>query len=90
MYKYKIKEQGDETLKKFQDERIVAFDSLEARLEDIKKLLRQGKIETIAYYRENPTSYSVVKGTDLINDYINDIEIGRTIISWMVLTTNSY
>ena len=45
MYKYKIKEQGDETLKKFQDERIVAFDSLEARLEDIKKLLRQGKIE---------------------------------------------
>ena len=75
MYKYKIKEQGDETLKKFQDERITAFDSLEARLEDIKKLLRQGKIETIAYYRENPTSYTVVKGTDLINDYINDIEI---------------
>lgn len=75
MYKYKIKEQGDETLKKFQDERIMAFDSLEARLEDIQKLLRQGKIETITYYRENPTSYSVVKGTDLINDYINDIEI---------------
>ena len=38
MYKYKIKEQGDETLKKFQDERIVAFDSLETRLEDIKKI----------------------------------------------------
>ena len=52
MYKYKIKEQGDETLKKFQDERIMAFDSLEARLENIQKLLRQGKIETIAYYRE--------------------------------------
>jgi hypothetical protein len=37
MYKYKIKEQGDETLKKFQDERIMVFDSLEARLEDILK-----------------------------------------------------
>jgi hypothetical protein len=75
MYKYKIKEQEDETLKKFHDERIMAFDSLETKLENIKKLLRQGKIETVTYYRENPTSYSIVKGTDLINDYINDIEI---------------
>jgi hypothetical protein len=75
MYKYRIKEQGDNALKQFQEERIMVFDSIETRLEDIKKLLRQGKIETIAYYRENPTSYTVVKGTDLINDYINDIEI---------------
>jgi hypothetical protein len=75
MYKYRIKEREDETLNQFHDQRIMAFDSLEARLEDIKKLLRQSKIETIAYYRENPTSYTVVKGTDLINDYINDIEI---------------
>jgi hypothetical protein len=75
MYKYRIKEQGDKTLNQFHDQRIMAFDSLEARLENIKKLLRQSKIETIAYYRENPTSYTVVKGTDLINDYINDIEI---------------
>lgn len=74
MYKYRLKEQGDPALKKFQEQRIMAFDSLEVRLEDIKKLLRQGKIETITYYRENPTSYAVVIGTDLINDYINDIE----------------
>ena len=34
-----------------------------------------GKIETIKYYRQvEPKSYSVVYGTDLINDYINDIE----------------
>jgi hypothetical protein len=75
MYKYRLKEQGDETAKKFHESRIMAFDSLESRLENIKKLLRQGKIETIKYYRENPNSYAVVKGTDLINDYINDIEI---------------
>lgn len=75
MYKYKIKEREDEPLKKFHDKRIMAFDALEARLEDIKKLLRQGKIETITYYRDNPSSYAVVRGTDLINDYINDIEI---------------
>jgi hypothetical protein len=75
MYRYKIKEQEDEPIKKFHSERIMAFDSLETRLDNIKKLLRQGKIETIKYYRENPTNYSVVIGTDLINDYINDIEI---------------
>jgi len=74
MYKYKLKEE-EVPIKKFHEERIMVFDSLEARLENIKKLLRQGKIETVAYYRENPTSYTVVKGTDLINDYINDIEI---------------
>ena len=51
-----------------------AFDILESRLEDIKKLLRQGKIKTIKYYRENPNAYAVVIGTDLIGDYINDIE----------------
>ncbi len=60
MYKYKIKEQGDEPLKKFQDERIMAFDSLEARLEDIQKLLRQGKIETIGQVR-------LVKNTTIIS-----------------------
>jgi len=75
MYKYKLKEQEENKVKKFHEERIMAFDILEARLENIKKLLRQGKIETIKYYRENPKSYAVDKPTDLIGDYINDIEI---------------
>ena len=56
MYKYRLIEQEDK-VKKFHEERIMAFDILEARLEDIKKLLRQAKIETIKYYRENPNSY---------------------------------
>ena len=74
MYNYKLTEQEDK-VKKFHEKRIMAFDALEARLENIKKLLRQGKIETIKYYRENPKSYAVDKPTDLIGDYINDIEI---------------
>jgi len=74
MYKYKLNEQEDK-VKKFHEERIMAFDTLEARLENIKKLLRQGKIETIKFYRENPKSYAIDKPTDLIDDYINDIEI---------------
>ena len=52
----------------------MAFDTLESRLENIKKGLRQAKIETIKYYRENPKSYAVVIGTDLISSLIDDIE----------------
>ena len=74
MYNYKLIEQEDK-VKKFHEERIMAFDALEARLENIKKLLRQGKIETIKVYREQPDTFAVVKPTDLISDYINDIEI---------------
>ena len=74
MYKYRLKEQEEDQVKKFHDERIVAFDTLESRLENIKKGLRQAKIETIKYYRENPKSYAVVIGTDLISALIDDIE----------------
>lgn len=73
MYKYKLTEQEDK-VEKFHEERIMAFDTLESRLEDVKKSLRQAKIETIKYYRENPKSYAVVKPTDLIGDFIKDIE----------------
>ena len=59
---------------KFHDERINAFNEIENRLDVIRKPLRLAKIETIKYYRENPQSFSVVIGTDLINDYIKDIE----------------
>ena len=73
MYKYTLVEQ-DEKIEKFHKERIEAFDNLEARLDNVKKLLRQGKIETIKHYRNNPNDFSVIIGTDLIGDYFNDIE----------------
>jgi|TARA_B100000780_G_scaffold54241_1_gene33869 hypothetical protein len=73
MYKRNIQEQEDKVAN-FHEERIVAFDSLESRLIEIKKLIKLGKIETIKYYRENPKSYDVVIGTDILNDYFNDIE----------------
>lgn len=74
MYKYKLNEQDDK-VKKFHEERIMAFDDLESRLENIKKLLRQGKIETIKAYRNQPNTFAIIKPTDIIGDYINDIEI---------------
>ena len=73
MYNRNIKEQEDK-VSKFHKERIESFDKLEARLVDIKKAIKLAKIETIKYYRENPKSYAVVYGTDMINDYFNDIE----------------
>ena len=73
MYKGNIKENEDK-VSKFHTERIEAFDKLESRFEDIKKAIKLGKIETIKYYRYNPKSYAVVIGTDMINDYFNDIE----------------
>ena len=77
MYKYTLINEvdKDDKLAQFQEERIHAFDKIEDRLENLVKSLRQAKIETIKYYRQvEPKSYSVVYGTDLINDYINDIE----------------
>ena len=73
MYNRNIKENEDKA-SKFHTERIEAFDKLETRFEDIKKSIKLAKIETIKYYRDNPKSFAVVIGTDMINDYFNDIE----------------
>jgi len=73
MYKYKLTE-AENDVEVFQQQRIQDFDELERRLDTLRKKLRQGKLSTQRYYRENPKSYSVVYGTDMINDYFNDIE----------------
>ena len=72
--KYRVVKEEDNKYEVFQQERIEAFDGLEQRIDDIKKLLRQAKIETIKVYREQPDTYAVVKPTDLIEDYLEDIK----------------
>ncbi len=77
MYKYKLKSKLNEADPKrieFQNQRIEAFKALEARLNSLYPAIDRAKDETIAYYKENPQSYSVVVPTDLIMDYLNDIE----------------
>ncbi len=70
----RIKEEEDK-LEKFQQSRIDAFDEIENNLDVLIKKLRQAKIATIKYYRQDePKSYSVVFGTDLIKDYLKDID----------------
>lgn len=55
--KYKIVKENKTKEEQFQEDRINAFSEIENRLEAIKKPLRQAKIETIKYYRENPNSF---------------------------------
>ncbi len=58
----------------FQKKRMNAFDSITTQLNDIYKLISNAKNETIEYYKTNPESYTVVKPTDLIQDYLKDIK----------------
>ena len=60
--------------KGFQNQRIQAFDNIEQELNNIYKMLSNAKNETSDYYNDNPSSYAVVKPTDLILDYIKDIK----------------
>ena len=75
MYKYRINENDQAKTEKFQKGRIDAFSNIEKQLVDVVKTIRQAKIETIAYYRDNPDKFAIVYGTDLIQDYLNDIKI---------------
>ena len=63
-----------ESSSEFQKRRINAFDQINKELNDIYKMLSNAKNETIQYYNDNESSYSVVKPTDLIRDYIKDIK----------------
>lgn len=77
MYKYKLKSRLNEADPKrieFQNQRIEAFKAIEKRLNSLYPAIDRAKDETIAYYKENPQSYSVVIPTDLIMEYLNDIE----------------
>lgn len=75
MYKYKlnIKEQDSDRVA-YQESRIAAFKDIEARLNALYPMLDKAKDETIAHYQDNPSSFSVIKPTDLVLDYIKDIE----------------
>jgi len=74
MYKYKLKEATPSSAKAYQQKRIDAFDEIEARLNNLYPVISNAKNETAEYYQQNPGSYAVVKPTDLILDYIKDIE----------------
>ena len=59
--------------KQFIASRLMGFDEVEGKLNQLLPLLQQAKHETMDYYRQNPESFSIVYGTDLANDYLNDL-----------------
>ena len=58
---------------KFIASRLMGFDEVETKLNQLLPLLQQAKHETMDYYRQTPESFSIVYGTDLANDYLNDL-----------------
>ena len=75
MYKYKLNlKERDEKRSQFQEKRIAAFQEIEKRLNALYPKIDKAKDETIAYYQEKPESYSVIVPTDLVLDYLKDIE----------------
>jgi len=75
MYKYKLSEEApkSDSVAQFHNKRMLGFDAVEDLLGQIKPLLDDAKAETEKYYKQNPKSYAVVYGTDLIQDYLKDI-----------------
>jgi hypothetical protein len=64
---------NDPDRRKFVKERIMAFDAVEDKLNQLVPLMQQAKNKTIDFYRNNPESYAVVYGTDLAQEYLNDL-----------------
>jgi len=74
-YRYKLKiNEADPGRVQFQEKRIQAFKEIEARLNNLYPLIDNAMDETINYYKEKPESYAVVYPTDLVLEYIKDIE----------------
>lgn len=53
--------------------RILAFDAVEDKLNQLVPMMQRAKNETFDYYRNNPESFSIVYGTDLAQEYLNDL-----------------
>jgi hypothetical protein len=53
--------------------RISAFDTIEDKLNQLIPMMQRAKNETFDYYRNNSDSYSIVYGTDLAQEYLNDL-----------------
>jgi hypothetical protein len=59
-------------LKKFISSRILGFDKVEDKLNELLPLLQKAKQKTMDEYKQNP-SFNVLYGTDLAADYLDDL-----------------
>ena len=64
---------NDPARRKFIKSRLLGFDAIEDKLNQLVPMMQKAKNKTIDYYRQNPNSYAVVYGTDLAQEYLNDL-----------------
>lgn len=64
---------NDPSRRKFIASRLAAFDAIEDKLNQLVPMLQKAKNDTIDYYRNKPDSYSILYGTDLAQEYLNDL-----------------
>jgi hypothetical protein len=64
---------NDPSRREFISSRLRAFDEIEEKLNKLVPLMQQAKNKTFDFYRSKPESYSIVYGTDLAKDYLNDL-----------------
>jgi hypothetical protein len=64
---------NDPSRREFISSRLRAFDEIEEKLNQLVPLMQQAKNKTFDFYRSKPESYSIVYGTDLAKDYLNDL-----------------
>tara|TARA_R110000822_G_scaffold2734_3_gene12680 strand:+ start:2300 stop:2992 length:693 start_codon:yes stop_codon:yes gene_type:complete len=57
----------------FQQERIDVFSQIETELNNLSPIISNAKNSTIEYYTNNPGSFAIIRSTDLILDYIKNI-----------------
>jgi hypothetical protein len=64
---------NDPSRREFIGSRVRAFNTLEDKLNQLVPLMQQAKNKTLDFYRNKPESYAVVYGTDLAQEYLNDL-----------------
>jgi len=64
---------NDPARRKFVASRLMAFDAIEDKLNQLVPMMQQAKSKTVDYYRNKPESYAIVYGTDLAQEYLNDL-----------------
>ena len=64
---------NDPARRKFVASRLMAFDAIEDKLNQLVPMMQQAKSKTVDYYRNKPESYAIVYGTDLAQEYLDDL-----------------
>ena len=64
---------NDPARRKFIKSRLLGFDAIEDKLNQLVPMMQKAKNKTIDYYRQKPDSYAIVYGTDLAQEYLDDL-----------------